>query len=116
MPEMQRERDNTKEKGEKISDTRFWIFTIALVMVASIFLGIITHELTHLIGTDPPQGICLGFCRGAHDPLILGMAYSPKFNQTFRDETIPLIASCIVIFGIFIFWVVKFKKILEKGE
>lgn len=41
---------------------KFFLFELVLVLFGTLFLGVIAHELIHIILLGNVQGICFGLC------------------------------------------------------
>ena len=64
-----------------------------MVLIASLCIFVVVHELTHLALSDEPHGFCIGYCGTNHQDSLtyLGMAYGEP-NELSKREDIPNVA------------------------
>lgn len=87
----------------------FVVLEFFLVIMGILFVSLIAHELTHLVGSSPPRGICLGFCGsgvGRASFSVLGYATAGAFNPLFAGEFFPMLVMYVVVFVLFFVFLV----------
>lgn len=87
------------------------IFLALLVLIASLSIGVLFHEATHLALATKPTGICFGVC-GYYNPITKDTSYAPasawgEWKPENTSEFYPTIVQNIVT-GIIAFFGIGF--------
>lgn len=73
-------------------------FLVAVVLLASAFVFILVHELTHLALADEAWGMCIGYCPLSNGRVALATA-SGLHNDLSRNEPLAYLTGGIASIG-----------------